>query len=79
MCEEALAKVVTAPVRIDITGPGARSITLGGDGDVGRDDSLVVARLRDLGTQRRPWRDFDVTIEGDAELGAAVADNINII
>jgi hypothetical protein len=31
------------------------------------------------GTQRRPWRDFDVTIEGDAVLAAAVADNINVI
>ena len=79
MCEEALAKVVTAPVRIDITGPGARSITLGGDGDVA---TTIRSSAHDFviwGTQRRPWRDFDVTIEGDAELGAAVADNINVI
>ena len=79
MCEEALAKVVTAPVRIDITGPGAASITLGGDGDPA---ATIRSTSRDFviwGTQRRPWRDYDVTIEGDAELGAAVADNINII
>jgi hypothetical protein len=31
------------------------------------------------GTQRRPWRDYDVTLEGDTELASAVADNINII
>jgi hypothetical protein len=79
MCEEALAKVVTAPVRIDIIGPGARSITLGGDGDTA---ATIRSSSHDFviwGTQRRPWRDFDVTIEGDTELGAAVADNINVI
>jgi uncharacterized protein (TIGR03083 family) len=79
MCEDALAKVVTAPVRIEITGPGAGSITLGGDGDVA---ATIRSSSHDFvvwGTQRRPWRDFDVTIEGDAELGAAVADNINVI
>lgn len=79
MNEDALSKVVTAPVRIEITGPGARSITLGGDGEVA---ATIRSSANDFviwGTARRPWRDFDVTIEGDAELGAAVADNINII
>ncbi|MEY2451851.1 MAG: hypothetical protein QOD92_1425 [Acidimicrobiaceae bacterium] len=79
MCEDALAKVVTAPVRIEITGPGAGSITLGGDGDVA---ATIRSSSHDFviwGTQRRPWRDFGVTLEGDAELGAAVADNINVI
>jgi uncharacterized protein (TIGR03083 family) len=79
MCEEALAKVVTAPVQLDITGPGGRSITLGGDGNVA---ATIRSSAQDFviwGTQRRPWRDFEVTIAGDAELGAAVADNINII
>lgn len=79
MCEEALAKVVTAPVRIDITGPGARSITLGGAGEAA---ATIRSSSHDFviwGTQRRPWREFDVPIEGDAELGAATADNINVI
>jgi hypothetical protein len=79
MCEDALAKVVTAPVRIEITGPGAQSITVGGDGEIA---ATIRSSSRDFviwGTQRRPWRDFDVTIEGDAELASAVADNINII
>lgn len=79
MCEDALAKVVTAPVRIDVTGPGARSLTLGGDGEIA---ATIRSSSHDFvvwGTQRRPWRDYDVTIEGDAELGAAVADNINVI
>jgi hypothetical protein len=79
MCEEALAKVVTAPVQIEITGPGARSIRLGGDGDVAATIRSSAADFVIWGTQRRPWRDYDVTIEGDAELGAAVADNINVI
>jgi hypothetical protein len=81
MCEEALAKVVTAPVRIDITGPGARSLVLGGEGD-GDVAATIRSSSHDFviwGTQRRPWREFDVTIDGDAELGAAVADNINVI
>jgi len=79
MCEDALAKVVTAPVRIELTGPGARSLTLGGDGDLA---ATITSSTRDFvvwGTQRRPWRDFDVVIDGDTELGAAVADNINVI
>jgi hypothetical protein len=79
MCEDALAKVVTAPVRIEITGPGAQSITVGGDGEIA---ATIRSSSRDFviwGTQRRPWRDFDVTIEGDAKLASAVADNINII
>ncbi|MEY2461780.1 MAG: hypothetical protein QOG30_3610 [Acidimicrobiaceae bacterium] len=79
MCEEALAKVVTAPVRIEITGPGARSLRLGGDGDVAATIRSSAADFVIWGTQRRPWRDYDVTMEGDAELGAAVADNINVI
>src|SRR4051812_24219815 len=33
MCEEALAKVVTAPVQLEISGPGGRSIRLGEGGD----------------------------------------------
>jgi len=79
MCEEALSKVVTAPVQIEITGPGLRSIRLGGDGEVA---ATIRSSSKDFviwGTQRRPWRDYDVKIEGDAELGAAVADNINVI
>lgn len=79
MCEAALAKVVTAPVEIVITGPGASSITIGGEGEVA---ATIRSSSQDFvvwGTQRRPWRDFDVAIEGDAELGAAVADNINVI
>jgi len=79
MCDEALSKVVTAPVQIDITGPGARSITLGGDGPVAATIRSFAPDFVIWGTQRRPWRDFDVTIEGDAELGAAIADNINVI
>ena len=79
MNEEALSNVVTAPVRIEITGAGARSITLGGDGDVA---ATIRSSAQDFviwGTARRPWREFKVTIEGDAVLGAAVADSINII
>ena len=79
MCEEALAKVVTAPVQIEITGPGARSLRLGGGGDVAATIRSSAADFVIWGTQRRPWRDYEVTIEGDAELGAAVADNINVI
>lgn len=79
MCEAALAKVVTAPVRIELTGPGAASLTLGGDGDVA---ATITSSTRDFvvwGTQRRSRREYDVVISGDAELGAAVADNINVI
>ena len=79
MNEAELSKVVTAPVQIEITGPGSRSITLGGDGDIA---ATIRSSSQDFviwGTQRRPWRDFNVTIEGDTELGAAVADNINVI
>jgi hypothetical protein len=79
MCEEALAKVVTAPVSIELTGPGASTLRLGGDGDTA---ATIRSSTHDFvvwGTQRRPWRELDVTIEGDVELGSAVADNINII
>lgn len=79
MCEDALTKVVTAPVRIELTGLGGRSLTLGGDGDIA---ATIRSSTHDFvvwGTQRRPWRDYHVTIDGDTELGAAVADNINVI
>lgn len=79
MCENALAKVVSAPVRIELTGPGAGTLMLGGDGDPA---ATIRSSTHDFviwGTQRRPWRDFDVAIDGDHELGSAVADNINVI
>lgn len=81
MCADALAKVATPPVRLELTGPGAKSITIGGD-DGDTPAATIRSSARDFvtwGTQRRPWREFDVTIEGDADLAAAVADNINII
>jgi uncharacterized protein (TIGR03083 family) len=79
MNADALEKVVTAPVRLELAGPGAASLTLGGDGTVA---ATIRSSAHDFviwGTARRPWRELDVTIEGDADLGAAVADNINII
>jgi hypothetical protein len=79
MNADALDKVLTAPVQLELMGPGADSLTLGGDGDVA---ATIRSSTHDFvvwGTARRPWRGFDVTIEGDADLGAAVADNINVI
>ncbi len=58
---------------------GARTLALGGDGAIA---ATITSSTRDFvvgGTQRRSWRDFDVTIDGDTELGAAVADTINVI
>ncbi|HEV3226598.1 MAG TPA: maleylpyruvate isomerase family mycothiol-dependent enzyme [Acidimicrobiales bacterium] len=79
MCEEGLAKVATAPVLIEITGPGARSLMVGGDG---KPAATIRSSSHDFviwGTQRRPWRDYDVVLGGDTHLAAAVADNINVI
>lgn len=79
MSADALDKVLTAPVLLDLTGAGASTLTLGGDGDVA---ATIRSSAHDFviwGTQRRPWRELGVTIEGDEALGAAVADNINVI
>jgi uncharacterized protein (TIGR03083 family) len=81
MCADALAKVATAPVRLELSGPGAKSLTIGGD-DGDTPAATIRSSTHDFvvwGTQRRSWRDLDVTLEGDTDLAAAVADNINII
>jgi len=91
MQPDELPAVVTAPLRIQLTGPGGGTWTLtpAGDdgfigcveGDAGPVEATVWSSAHDYvswGTKRADWRDT-CTLEGNETYAASVLDVINII
>lgn len=92
MAPDALRAAVTRPIVLDITGPGGGTWTLlpaaGDDQLVEVLDEATKAGNAEVhtssvdfvlwSTHRRPWRDFDLTLEGDAEYAASVLDAIHV-
>jgi uncharacterized protein (TIGR03083 family) len=87
---EALARIVTEPITLELGGPGGGRWTLqpAGDGVTiaadGADTSATVVRSTAddfvvWGTQRRDWRQCGVDVTGDETYAAAVLDAINVI
>lgn len=91
MQPDELPAVVTAPLRIELTGPGGGSWTLtpagddgfigcveGADGDVAATVTSSAHDYVSWGTKRADWRD-SCTVSGDEAYAASVLDVINII
>ncbi len=91
MSADAMRKAVTQPFGLRLAGPGGGEWTItpasdGGlvgvsDGIAGDAAAVVTSPATEFvvwGTQRRPWRDRDVTREGDATYAADVLDAINL-
>ena len=91
MCEAAVNTTLTAPLAFVFTGPGASMYLLSPSpegpatvtevSDTGDAAAIVTSSAHDFvswGTQRSSWRDSS-TIDGDAELAAAVLDVVNVI
>jgi uncharacterized protein (TIGR03083 family) len=94
MCTAALAPVATAPIRLELTGPGGGTWVLGAVGDDGLvtvaevdaaaetdTDATVSSSAHDFvswATKRSAWSDA-CTVTGDEALAAGVLDAINII
>lgn len=92
MAPDALRAAVTRPIVLDVTGPGGGTWTLlpatGDDqlvevlegatkaGNAEAHTSSVDFVL--WATHRRPWRECDITIDGDAEYAASVLDAIHV-
>ena len=86
MCPDA-SDALTAPLRLDLTGPGGGSWTLSpgspmnieeGDQDTGTLVSSDANVFFSWGTTRSPWSEH-CTVTGDKSLAAAVLDAMNII
>jgi uncharacterized protein (TIGR03083 family) len=89
MSRPGLQDALDRPVALRLTGTGGGEWTLQrGDGDSIdvtdgiRDEAAVVTSPATefviWGTRRRPWRDRDVTIEGDAELAGRFLDAVHV-
>jgi uncharacterized protein (TIGR03083 family) len=91
MCADALRPAVTAPVVLDLEGPGGGTWTVlpaGEDGlcrlEVGSADASasVTSNVHDFvawGTKRGSWRDAGVRISGDEAVAEAFLDAVNVI
>lgn len=78
MSADALAGL-GAPVALDVTGPGARTIRVGDpDASPAARVTTSVADLVLWGTRRRPWRDLDVTLDGDRALAVRFCDAVHV-
>ncbi|MDH4168815.1 MAG: maleylpyruvate isomerase family mycothiol-dependent enzyme [Acidimicrobiia bacterium] len=84
MCRDALA-VVTAPVQLELTGPGASTWLIGPGPEVhagaGEAAATVTSSAEDFirwGTKRGDWRQY-CEVTGDHALAAATLDAIDII
>jgi len=82
-----LTSVLTEPVGLDLTGPGAGSWTVAvRDGEItveggASPNTSVQSTTTDFiiwATHRRPWRAFDLEITGDRDYAAAVLDAIHL-
>lgn len=92
MAPEAMRAAVTRPIVLNITGPGGGTWTLlpatGDDQLVEVLDEVTKAGQAEIhtssvdfvlwSTHRRPWRDLDVTIDGDPEYASTVLDAIHV-
>jgi uncharacterized protein (TIGR03083 family) len=89
MAPDAMRNAVKEPIGLRLTGPGGGEWTISpaeGDGLVtvaeGLQASTIIAspgtEFVIWGTLRRPWRDRDVTIEGDESYAASVLDAIHL-
>ena len=78
---------LTAAVEISLHGPGGGSWRVGVDGAVRRGDVTdtaahiegAISEFPGWGTARLPWRECDVKVSGDTELGTALLDQMNIV
>lgn len=86
-----LAEAVTAPLRLELSGPGGGTWTItpagdggligcteGADGDVAATISSSAHDFVSWGTKRSDWRDA-CTVDGDEAVAAAFLDTLNII
>ncbi|CUR56845.1 conserved hypothetical protein [metagenome] len=83
-----LAKILTAPVDLELTGPGGGQWTLRpgaspiavapSSGGVETVLTSSADAFHQWGTRRTSWRDSDVEIAGDSQLGAAVLDTMRV-
>jgi len=93
MCADELRPIVTRPLVLEFTGPGAGTFTVapvdtGSDGRVrivegaaGDAAATVTSTAHDFviwGTRRRPWAGY-VKVTGDAAYAAPILDAINVI
>ena len=69
---------VTAPIDLVLTGPGGRTAHLGPEGDAVATVTSSIADLVLWSTGRRPWRELDVSIDGDIEAGARFCDDVHV-
>ena len=77
------------PIALSLCGPGGGQWRIGVDGTVtaapaDSGDSAVhiagaAAEFPDWGTARSSWRERDVKIDGDVDLGAALLDSLNVV
>lgn len=84
----ALARVLTSPICLRLSGPGGGewTLALGLDGAVKVEnaasaDTAVLSTSTEFimwGTRRRPWRDRDVEVVGDHAYAASVLDAIRL-
>lgn len=91
MAPDAMRSAVTKPLGLRLSGPGGGEWTIApatGDGFVEVSEGIadgVAATVSSpatefvvWGTHRRPWRERDVTIEGDEAFGTSVLDAIHV-
>ena len=79
MCAGAMAALDNV-VRLELTGPGGRTVLLGTPGG-GGPEARVASSTADFvlwATRRRNWRDLDVEASGDEDLAARFCDAIHI-
>jgi hypothetical protein len=91
MSGEAMKSSVTKPIGLKLTGPGGGEWTITpapDDGLVGVAEGIAAETAAVVtspgsefviwATQRRPWRERDVKIEGDEAYAASVLDALNL-
>ena len=82
----AIVDAVTAPVLLDLSGPGGGQWTLQPgvevvEGDSGDAAATIQSSAQEFvvwSTRRRPWRDSDVKVDGDSALAERVLDAIHL-
>lgn len=88
-CAAALTPVVDRPFVLRLDGPGGGAWTLqrgvegvevvpGATGDAAASATSIPSVFVGWGTQRRPWAESGVTVDGDRAYGERVLDAINI-
>jgi len=83
---QAIADAVTAPVLLDLSGPGGGQWTLKPgvevvEGDSGDAAATIGSSAQDFvmwSTRRAPWGECNVTVDGDKDLAERVLDAIHL-